>query len=123
MLNTEEILLTDDVGNIERINIPTKLEKAHPWAIVKAGTEIITMIEGTETVMSNSGLIFPQKKNEQEKYVLARDIACIVLRESSKGVFECLHKAHRIYVRYNDLQMTSFTNELATLSDKQTIRA
>lgn len=118
---SEDIIISDDLGNTERFTLPSKLDKTHIRAIVKAGTPIIQLIKGTKTTISKAGLIFPETKDEQERSVLARDILCFVIKEVSNGVFECLHRAHRIFVRYNDLIFTEFSKDLATLKDKDKI--
>ena len=121
MTHSEDVVLTDDNGVEERIALGTKLKYNHAWALVKEGTPVISFVEETEVKVSAAGLVFPTAINKQQTQVLSRDIAVIVLREDTPGVFECLHKGNRIYVRYNDLIITSQASEMATLKDKQNI--
>lgn len=119
---SEEVIIRDaENGEVERFTLPAKLNNVLPRAFVKAGTPVIQLIENTTTQLSRAGLILPVRTHEQHKMVLDRDIAVIVLREESPGVFECLYKSNKIFVRYCDMQMTVTSKDLATLKDKETV--
>lgn len=118
---TGDVILSDGSGDEERIALPTNIKNIPKWAFIKAGTPVFIMIENTTTTQTAAGLVLPVKKNELQQAVLGRDIMAAVLREESPGVFEVLYKSNRFFVRYTDMVLTSTSDDIATLKDKETV--